>query len=159
MGRLGPELLVVGRYLFLVVASIAIPAAVQWWDRRRLSAGRRARGWNTASWWAALYQFGVLSMLGYIFVTRRPWLRCPLAGLWTAGVLVPLAATQAAFEALFPTTEAEDTTLAQFGLELVGVALVATALTLVVEMIVHAKRGLLGQPSPMTEWRRAVGDT
>lgn len=54
----------------LVVAT-GVPLAVQLWDRRRLSPAQRARSWNTATWGAALYAFGPLSMLGWCWVTRK----------------------------------------------------------------------------------------
>lgn len=54
-----------------IVLGIALPLAVQLWDRRRLSREQRERGWNGASWRAALYAFGPLSMLGWCWVTRR----------------------------------------------------------------------------------------
>src|SRR5687767_7974006 len=64
------------RYVVQLVLGIALPLLLQRWDKRRLSPERRDRAWNTASWAAALYAFGPLSMLGWAWVTRRDlWLR------------------------------------------------------------------------------------
>jgi hypothetical protein len=49
---------------------IVLPLAVQLWDRRRLTAEQRDACWNGATWGAALYAFGPLSMLGWCWVTR-----------------------------------------------------------------------------------------
>lgn len=54
-----------------IALSIALPLAAQRWDKARLPPAARARAWNTASWAAALYAFGPLSMLGWGYVTRR----------------------------------------------------------------------------------------
>jgi hypothetical protein len=58
------------RLAFQIVLGIALPLAAQLWDRRRLSPERRAACWNGATWGAALYAFGPLSMLGWCWVTR-----------------------------------------------------------------------------------------
>jgi hypothetical protein len=86
------------RFTIGVLLGIALPLAVQWLDRRYLlTPPQRARTWNTASWAAALYAFGPLSMIGWLWVTRSEpcrWWRedPPLAlakslGLLLAGVL------------------------------------------------------------------------
>jgi hypothetical protein len=54
-----------------LACGIGLPLALQRWDRSRLSPEQRARSWNTATWGAALYAFGPLSMLGWGWVTRR----------------------------------------------------------------------------------------
>jgi hypothetical protein len=54
-----------------IILGIAVPLAAQVWDHRRLSPEQRERGWNGASWGAALYAFGPISMLGWCWVTRR----------------------------------------------------------------------------------------
>ena len=59
----------------LMVLGIVIPLLIQLWDKRRLTDEQRARAWNFASWGAALYAFGPLSMLGWFWVTRRGWRR------------------------------------------------------------------------------------
>jgi hypothetical protein len=56
-----------------MVLGIVLPLAVQLWDRRRLEPWGRERGWNAATWGAALYAFGPLSALGWYAVTRRGW--------------------------------------------------------------------------------------
>jgi hypothetical protein len=61
------------RVLIVLILSILLPFAVQRWDRRRLNAEQRARAWNAASWGAALYAFGPLSMIGWCWVTRHAW--------------------------------------------------------------------------------------
>lgn len=60
-------------YLGLFAASIGVPFAIQWWDRRRLLPEQRARAWNAASWGSALYGFSFLSMLAWCWVTRNDW--------------------------------------------------------------------------------------
>jgi hypothetical protein len=66
------------RYMTQLVLGIVLPLLVQRWDRSTLSRERRARTWNGATWAAALYAFGPLSMLGWSWVSRRD--------LWLAGV-------------------------------------------------------------------------
>lgn len=58
-------------YAVLIALGMLLPFAVQRWDRRRLSDEQRSRAWNTASWGAALYAFGPLSMIGWVWVTRQ----------------------------------------------------------------------------------------
>jgi hypothetical protein len=61
-----------------MVLGIAIPLALQVLDKRRMPVASRERAWNAASWGAALYGFGPLSMLGWVWVTRarfRDWRR------------------------------------------------------------------------------------
>lgn len=59
------------RYALSLVLGIAITYALQRWDRGRLSPAEREAAWNGATWGAALYAFGPLSMLGWAWVTRR----------------------------------------------------------------------------------------
>lgn len=61
------------RFAFQILLGIALPLAAQLWDRRRLSAAQREVCWNGATWGAALYAFGPLSMLGWCWVTRGTW--------------------------------------------------------------------------------------
>jgi len=70
-----------------MVLGILLPLLVQLWDRRRMGAERRQLAWGYASWGSALYAFGPLSMLGWIFGTRPRWLRCLVAPLWTVPTL------------------------------------------------------------------------
>ncbi|WP_437976928.1 transcriptional regulator [Sorangium sp. So ce295] len=58
------------RLALQMVLGIALPFALQRWDRRRLTPEQRAACWNGATWGAALYAFGPLSMLGWCWVTR-----------------------------------------------------------------------------------------
>jgi amino acid transporter len=60
------------RVALMMVLSIALTVAVQVVLKRRLPEERRERGWNGASWGAAVYAFGPGSMLGFFWVTRRP---------------------------------------------------------------------------------------
>lgn len=81
------------RYALDIVLSVALPLALQLWDRRRLKPEQRARAWNYASWGAALYGFNVLSMLAWFWVTRRSALGLLwglLSTLALAGVLIGL---------------------------------------------------------------------
>ena len=59
------------RFLTALTLGIVLPLVVQrlWWAR--LSPERRRTGWNGASWAAALYAFGPLSMIAFAWVTRR----------------------------------------------------------------------------------------
>jgi len=59
------------RYVLGLLLGFALPYAVQRWDRGRLPPHIRAGAWNTASWGAALYGFGPLSMIGWLWVTRH----------------------------------------------------------------------------------------
>jgi hypothetical protein len=59
------------RFSVALALSISLPLHVQWLDKRRLPSRQRERAWNAASWGAALYAFGPLSMLGWAWVTRR----------------------------------------------------------------------------------------
>jgi hypothetical protein len=60
------------RVVVSMVLSIALTVAVQLAARAQLPPERRARGWNAATWGAAVYAFGPLSMLGFFWVTRKP---------------------------------------------------------------------------------------
>lgn len=61
-------------YMGLFAASIGVPFAVQWCDKRWLLRERqRERAWNAASWGSALYGFSFLSMLAWCWVTRSDW--------------------------------------------------------------------------------------
>jgi hypothetical protein len=94
------------RYVLSLILGIALPYAAQRWDRGRLPPRIRAGAWNTASWAAALYGFGPLSMIGWLWVTRHDfwtWQRRDgllvallrsaallLAGALAAGVLLAM---------------------------------------------------------------------
>jgi hypothetical protein len=83
-------------WIVSALLGIALPLLLQLWDRRRLGREARERAWNVASWGAALYAFGPLSLLGWYSVTRRRWARAlgvPMAlavilliGLCTAAI-------------------------------------------------------------------------
>jgi len=51
---------------------------------------RRERGWNDATWGAALYAFGPASMLGFCWVTRAPGTRGAAIAIGRAVVWVAL---------------------------------------------------------------------
>lgn len=59
------------RFTLRLILGIAIPYAIQRWDRARLSPAQRAAAWNGASWASALYGFGPISMVGWAWVTRQ----------------------------------------------------------------------------------------
>ena len=63
------------------VLNIVFPLALQLWDRRRLTPLQRARSWSSASWASALYGFGWLSMIAWVWVTRSEWARWRRRGL------------------------------------------------------------------------------
>lgn len=89
------------RFSLSMILGIALPYALQRWDRHRLTPEQRAAAWNGASWGAALYAFGPLSMLGWVWVTRArfsAWRRrnralalLKSAGLLLAGLAVAVA--------------------------------------------------------------------
>lgn len=58
------------RFAISLILGMALPFAVQRWERARLPPERRAAAWNVASWGAALYAFGPISMIGWAWVTR-----------------------------------------------------------------------------------------
>jgi hypothetical protein len=58
------------RFAISLILGMALPFAVQRWERARLPPERRAAAWNVASWGAALYAFGPVSMIGWAWVTR-----------------------------------------------------------------------------------------
>jgi len=89
------------RYLLQMALGIALPLAVQVWDKRRLDPEQRERAWNGASWGAALYAFGPLSMLGWCWVTRRGWLRVALGIATTALLLAVIVGVDQLFEWAF----------------------------------------------------------
>jgi hypothetical protein len=59
------------RLLLQFVLGIGLTYALQRWDFGRLPAPQRERAWNSATWGAAVFWFGPLSMLGWGWVTRR----------------------------------------------------------------------------------------
>jgi hypothetical protein len=74
-------------FVIELAVGIGLPLAVQLWDRGRLSPEQRARSWNGATWGAALYAFGPLSMLGWGWVTRKSALGLGLGILTGVGLL------------------------------------------------------------------------
>jgi hypothetical protein len=64
------------RFVIQLALGIGLAFGLQLWDKRRhLDDAQRDRAWNTASWGAALYAFGPISLLGWYWVTRRGWRR------------------------------------------------------------------------------------
>ncbi|AKT43062.1 hypothetical protein [Chondromyces crocatus] len=61
------------RFVLNIALGILLPLGIQIWHRRRLTPAQRDAAWNGASWGAALYAFGPLSMLGWSVVTRSVW--------------------------------------------------------------------------------------
>jgi hypothetical protein len=55
-----------------MILGIAIPVALQLWDRRFLSREEREWLWNYASWGSAVYNFGPFSLVAWGYVTRSP---------------------------------------------------------------------------------------
>ena len=87
------------RVAIMFILGMALPYAVQRWDRLRLSKERQERAWNAASWGAALYAFGPWSMIGWCWVTRQRcalWRRESIVALIGKSVLVLLAGLLAA---------------------------------------------------------------
>ena len=83
------------RFVINLALGILLPLAIQLWVRRRLSPAQRSAAWNTATWGAALYAFGPLSLVGYFSVIARvAWFQRPRPVL--AGALGGLAGLVAA---------------------------------------------------------------
>lgn len=61
------------RVTIVFILNLALPYAVQRWDRQRLTEAQRESAWNAASWGAALYGFGPWSMIAWCWVTRHRW--------------------------------------------------------------------------------------
>jgi hypothetical protein len=82
------------RFALQIALGIALPLAIQLWHRRRLAPAQRAVAWNGATWGAALYAFGPLSLIGWFVVTRGilPFGRVGrvLAGLGLGSVVAAL---------------------------------------------------------------------
>ncbi len=91
----------VARTAVVMVLSIVLPLCVQLWDRRRMDAAQRARVWNIASWGAALYAFGPLSLLGWSWVTRARWRRLWFGPLSMGAVLLVMALIDTALLMVF----------------------------------------------------------
>jgi hypothetical protein len=137
------------RTVAMMILSIVLPLGVQLADRQRMDAQRRARTWNIATWACALYAFGPLSMLGWIFVTRPRWLRCIIAPLWT----LPLLGSLVLFDHILEVELKGQSSQSILPLELLEsavlgyVALVATLF--IIELIILLRRylaNLFGTP-------------
>lgn len=63
------------RVVLQMVLSIALTVAAQVALRRRQSPEQRERRWNGATWGAAVYAFGPLSMFAFFWVVRGPGAR------------------------------------------------------------------------------------
>lgn len=133
----------VARTISMMILSIVLPLAVQLLDKRRLNDEQRGRAWNVATWACALYAFGPFSMLGWIFVTRRPWWRCLIAPLWTLPLLGALVMADVLLQSLLLHRIEDPATLG----ELVAYVLWGyggmAAFLLLVELVTLAWRALL----------------
>jgi hypothetical protein len=129
----------VARFALMMVLGIVLPLCVQLWDRRRQSAEQRARGWNTATWGSSLYAFGPLSMLGWIFVTRKRLVRCVIAPLWTLPQLGVLMLVDAAF-GYWMMRESVDTSLGEIGATAALGYVGMSAVLGVIELVILARR-------------------
>lgn len=94
------------RVVLQMVLAISLTVGLQVVVRRRLSPERRARGWTSATWGAAVYAFGPASMLGFFWVVRRPGKlgACEALGLGvvsTAALLGALTGVDLALEPVF----------------------------------------------------------
>ncbi len=121
-----------------MVLSIALPLVAQLYDKRRMTPEMRARTWNYSTWGAALYAFGPISMLGWMWVTRPRWWRVLLGALATAAMFLPLEIAAELFEAVVgPAPDLADAALQLFELELAafgGSALLLALFELVVSL-------------------------
>lgn len=91
------------RVVLQMVLAIVLTVALQLAIRSRLPPDRRARGWNGATWGAAVYAFGPASMLGFFWVTRTPGpfgavIALALGVLSTAALVGALAGVDLALE-------------------------------------------------------------
>lgn len=59
------------RFVISMSLGILLPLAIQLRVRRGLTVEQRAEAWNAATWGAALYAFGPLSMVGFLSVVAR----------------------------------------------------------------------------------------
>jgi hypothetical protein len=90
-----------------------------------MSAATRARCWNSATWGAALYAFGPLSMLGWCWVTRPRYRRVWLGALSTAGLVSLVELADVVFGLAFgrPVASPSEVALAFAATSLAGAAL------------------------------------
>lgn len=144
------------RAALTMILGIVLPLALQLWDRRRLPQESRALTWGYASWGGALYAFGPLSMLGWIFVTRRPWLRCLVAVPYTMAPVIALTAVDLAVGAALG--EPLDLDAGEIGIFLLVGPLAIVLTMVVIELVVRGFRLLSRRPTPETVWRRAKAD-
>lgn len=133
-----------------MILGIALPLAIQLWDRRRLPPPLARRTWGYATWGGAVYAFGPFSMLGWIFVTRAPWRRCLVAVPFTLAPLVGLAGIDLAMSRL--ANQEVELEVADLALELGVAAVLIAVVMLVVELIVRGWRRLRRRPGPDVEW-------
>jgi hypothetical protein len=80
------------RTALTMVLSILLPLAVQLWDRRVLRERGQEQPWSFATWGAALYAIGPLSMLPWSWLTRGPVWRFFWGPLWLAALAAALNA-------------------------------------------------------------------
>ncbi|MSP26276.1 MAG: hypothetical protein EXR75_14200 [Myxococcales bacterium] len=116
----------VARMVLAMFLGIAMPLLVQWLDARRMSAERRARAWNTASWGAALYAFGPASMLGWMWVTRPRGARIAYGAIATAALVLGIEFADRALLVLAdraPEGEAHELVFTFFAVAVGGAAL------------------------------------
>jgi len=122
------------RTAIIMVAGIVFPWLTQLVDKRFLSPERRRQTWNVATWGAALYAFGPLSMLGWIRVTR-PWPQQVLYAVpafWIpTGLIIALDAIMGS---------AEQTSMAEMGVLALAASVAVVILMLFVEMLARLWR-------------------
>jgi hypothetical protein len=129
----------------------ALPLAVQLWDRRRLPPYLARRTWGYATWGGALYAFGPLSMLGWIFVTRPPWKRCLVAIPYTMAPLVAVVALDIGLSLALG--EAVETSPGELLEEMAILAIVILAMMIIVELATRVWRRISGRRMPEDDWR------
>ncbi len=113
------------RASLVMVAGFLLPWLIQRADRDRLDEQQRTRTWNFSSWGSAVYAFGPLSMLGWCWTTRRPWIRCLVGSIYTSLTLGAIVLFDGALG--WMTSHAEQASLLSFFTEF-GVAMAITAL-------------------------------
>lgn len=72
------------------VINMGLCAAVVIWDRKRLASEQLDRGWNGATFGAAVFAFSPWCILAHFWVTRRSVRGVLLGVMWLAILLVAI---------------------------------------------------------------------
>ena len=120
------------RTVVCIVLSIVLPVALQLADRRQRLGGDEHGPWNYATWGGAVLNFGALSMLGWMWVTRPRWSRLVWGWLTCIALQTVLTLIDAALQLMlvgrFQPTFAISTAI---------ITAIGLAITLVMELTVQ----------------------